>query len=192
MVKELHVPVLLHPPAEPVGSDSVRDFRLVEQIQRYSDVLVGLAVLIFSGRLERDPDLTIIAATSGGGISLVSGRLDTAHAPRHWGPKPGSGPPPDAGAPAPPAMQQQENRISRPPSEYLRRVYVDTTNGSVHGNLANLEVMGADRIMFGTDSPPLSTPLRDAVARIDDLPIPDEDKQKIFSGNAKALFKLDV
>ena len=43
MVAELGVPVFLHPGAEPVGTDSVRDFRLVEQVSRFFDVAVSLA-----------------------------------------------------------------------------------------------------------------------------------------------------
>ena len=49
MVDDLDVPVFLHPPAEPVGSASLRDFRLVEQIGRYCDATLGLAALIFGG-----------------------------------------------------------------------------------------------------------------------------------------------
>src|SRR5271168_3291867 len=35
MAAELGKPVFLHPPAEPVGSDSIEDFRLVEQVGRF-------------------------------------------------------------------------------------------------------------------------------------------------------------
>ena len=99
MASELGVPVFLHPPAEPVGSDSLADFRLVEQVGRFMDVTVGLAALVFAGRLEQYPDLDFIAATAGGAIALLAARLDQAYQPRHWGGKPGGGPP-AAGRPA--------------------------------------------------------------------------------------------
>ena len=73
MASELGVPVFLHPPAEPVGSDSLADFRLVEQVGRFMDVTVGLAALVFAGRLEQYPDLDFIAATAGGAIALAGG-----------------------------------------------------------------------------------------------------------------------
>jgi predicted TIM-barrel fold metal-dependent hydrolase len=41
MAAEVGVPILLHPPAQPVGHASFRDFRLVEQVARWSDVAAG-------------------------------------------------------------------------------------------------------------------------------------------------------
>jgi predicted TIM-barrel fold metal-dependent hydrolase len=174
MIDELGVPVFLHPPAQPVGASSLGDFRLVEQVGRFMDVTAGLAALVFGGRLEQHPDLRVIAATAGGAIALLAGRLDAAYAPRHHG-----GPPP-------------ENRISEPPSTYLRRVYVDTANASLPNQLANLEVMGAGRMLFGTDSPPLATPLEAALGMVDQLPIGEEDKRAILEGNALELFALNA
>jgi aminocarboxymuconate-semialdehyde decarboxylase len=217
MAAELGKPIFLHPPAEPVGSERIEDFRLVEQVGRFMDVTVGLATLVFAGRLEQHPDLELIAATAGGAISLLAARMDSAYAPRHWGAggPPGSGPPgggassggppgggstgggpdgPPAGGPSmpsgPPPMAQYTNKITQPPSTYLRRVYVDTANSSVPNHLANLEVMGADHMLFGTDSPPLATPLQDAIAIVEGLPIPDTEKQGILEGNARRLFGL--
>ena len=188
LASELDVPIFLHPPAEPVGSDSIEDFRLVEQVGRFCDVTISLATLVFGGRLERYPNLQFIAATAGGAIGLLPGRLDQAYQPRHWGAgKPGQGPPggPPAGGP------RFENKISQPPSTFLKQVYVDTANSSMPNHLANLDLMGADRLLFGTDSPPLATPLEGAIGLVDGLPLSDEDKRKIFSGNAMRLFKLD-
>ena len=211
MAAELGKPIFLHPPAEPVGSDSIEDFRLVEQVGRFMDVTVGLATLVFAGRLEQHPDLEIIAATAGGAISLLAGRMDQAYQPRHWagggppgggppgGGPPGGGPPsgglpgggpPSGGPPAPPPMAQYTNKITQPPSTYLRRVYCNTANSSVPNHLANLELMGADHMLFGTDSPPLATPLQDAIAMVDGLPVSAADKQGILESNARRLFGL--
>jgi aminocarboxymuconate-semialdehyde decarboxylase len=195
MASELGKPIFLHPPAEPVGSDSLDDFRLVEQVGRFMDVTVGLAALVFGGRLERYPDLEFVAATAGGAISLLAGRLDQAHRPRHWGggPPGGGGGPPGGGPPkgGPPPMMQYENKISEAPTTFLNRVYVDTANSSVPNHVANLQVMGADHLLFGTDSPPLATPLEDAIGLVDELPVSQEDKQQILEGNARRLFGLD-
>ena len=81
MAAELDVPVFLHPGAEPVGSDSVGDFRLVEQVSRFFDVAVSLATLVVSGRLEQYPELKVIAATAGGG-SRPSSTGSTWHSAR--------------------------------------------------------------------------------------------------------------
>jgi predicted TIM-barrel fold metal-dependent hydrolase len=87
-------------------------------------------------------------------------------------------------------MAQFVNKISQPPSTYLRRVYVDTANASVPGHLANLDLMGADHLLFGTDSPPLATPLEDAIAMVRQLPVSPERTQDILEGNARRLFAL--
>jgi predicted TIM-barrel fold metal-dependent hydrolase len=193
MAEELDVPIVLHPPAEPVGSDAIADFRLVEQVGRFLDVTMCLATLVFSGRLERQPGLRFLAVTAGGAIGLLAGRLDQAYQPRHWGgPPAGEGNAPPGGPPAAPPMMQYENKISSPPSTFLQQIYVDTANGSLPNQLANLELMDSDHIMFGTDSPPLATPLEAGIALVERLRISDEDKRKIFSENAKRLFKLDV
>jgi aminocarboxymuconate-semialdehyde decarboxylase len=212
MVSELRKPVFLHPPAEPVGSDSMEDFRLVEQVARFMDVTAGLATVVFGGRLEQYPDLELIAATAGGAISLLAGRLDQAYRPRHWagGPGPAGGGPPGAGGPpgggppggdgppgggppgggGPPAMAQYTNKISEAPSTYLRRVYVDTANSSVPNHIANLDVVGAQHLLFGSDSPPLATPLDEAIAMVESLPISDSEKRGVLGDNARRLFGL--
>lgn len=197
MATDLDVPVFLHPPAEPVGSDRLRDWRLVEQVGRYCDVTVGLASLVFGGILEKYPNLEIIGATGGGAISLLAGRLDLVYQPRHWARGAGqqsAGHPPEVATPSQPAdrpaIQDYRNRISQSPSTYIKRLNVDTASLSLPLLLANLEVVGADHMLFGTDSPPLALPLQESIDAIRNLPISDEDKQKIFSGNARRLFKL--
>jgi aminocarboxymuconate-semialdehyde decarboxylase len=173
MAAELGVPVFLHPGAEPVGSGNVRDFRLVEQVSRYFDVAVSLAALIVGGRLEQYPDLKVIAATAGGGIALIHNRIDVAQRSR------------------PPAEGVARVELSREPSDYLENVYVDTANMNRQNQLANLELLGPERMMFGTDSPPLSIPLPAAIGMVNELPISDEEKQKVLAGNARELFGLE-
>jgi aminocarboxymuconate-semialdehyde decarboxylase len=171
MASELGVPVFIHPGAEPVGSDSVSDFRLVEQVTRFFDVAISLAALILAGRLEEYPSLKLVAATGGGAIALAAGRLDNANRmPR----RPGA----------------NGIELSRAPSEYLREVYVDTANPSPANHAANLELVGAQRMLFGTDSPPLATPLERAVAMVRELPVSAEDHERILEGNARELFGL--
>ena len=173
LAAELDVPVFLHPGAEPVGSDSVRDFRLVEQLSRFFDVAVSLATLVVAGRLEQHPDLNLIAATAGGGVALVHNRIDIALRGR------------------PPAEGVVRAELRREPSEYLRNVYVDTANMNPHSQLANLALMGPERMLFGTDSPPMSTPLPAAIGMVEGLPLSDDEKEGVFAGNARRLFALD-
>ena len=137
-----------------------------------------LATLVFSGRLERHPRLRLLAAMAGGSIGLLAERLDAAHAMRMRGGPPGGGPPP-AEAPGGP-----------PPSEVLRRVYVDTATSSRHSLQADVDVLGSDRMMFGTDSPPTSTPLDSALGAVRGLGLPDAETEAILGGTAEELFQL--
>ena len=57
-------------------------------------------------------------------------------------------------------------------------------------HLANLALMGPERMLFGTDSPPMATPLEAAISMVDDLPISGEAKRNVFEDNARRLFAL--
>ena len=87
-------------------------------------------------------------------------------------------------------MARYTNKITQPPSTYLRGVYVDTANSNVHSHIANIELVGAEHLLFGTDSPPLSTPLGEATAMVEGLPISAEEKRGILGENARRLFGL--
>lgn len=186
MAAERDAPVFLHPPAEPVGAAAFADYRLVEQVARFNDVTSSLAVLAFCGRLEQFPNLKVIGATGGGCISLLPGRLDMAFKPPHWAKKP-QGP---AGGPPPAMIQKFENKITQNPSISIARVFVDTASQSLPALRANLEILGADQLLFGSDSPPLATPLGEAIKAIRELSIEEEAKEKILAGNARQLFRL--
>lgn len=174
MAAELDAPIFLHPPAEPVGTRAWADFRVVEYLGRYLEVAASLAALVFGGRLEQYPSLKVVAATAGGPIGLVAGRLDLAARAPHFTDRP----------------ERAETALAQPPSAYLRRIYVDTANLSIPNQLANVELMGCERILFGTDSPPLATPLEAGIEMIGALPLSDEDKANILHRNAERLFKL--
>ena len=177
MVEELGVPVLLHPPAEPVGAGSLRDPRLVEQVARPSDVTAGLAALIFSGRLERHPDVKLIGAMAGGAISLLAVRLELAYRMPAGGPPGGA---PGAGG----------GGLSESPGASLARVYLDTTTYSRASLLANLETVGAGHILFGTDTPPAARPLDQAIGLVTGLPIEPDEARQILGQTAIELFAL--
>ena len=114
------------------AATSYTAFPLVEQVARFSDVTACLATLVFSGRLERHPRPAGAGCDGGRARSGCSAeRLDTAHGMRMRGGPPGGGPPPAAGA-----------QRHRPPSEQLRRIYVDTATSSRHSLEADLAVLG--------------------------------------------------
>ncbi|MFE9623736.1 amidohydrolase family protein [Streptomyces sp. NPDC006527] len=181
LAAEAGVPVLVHAPAEPVGTERVEETGFVEQIGRFGDLTVGMAMIAFAGWLDKYPGLRLIGATGGGAMALLPERLQTAARPRHWA---GGAPPP--GGPAAPASAPR----SADPAAALQRMYVDTSPFSPAHLALNAEVLGPERMLFGTDSPPMAAPLEDFVRMIEKLPVDKASQQRILGGNAEALFDL--
>ncbi|MEV4330938.1 amidohydrolase family protein [Streptomyces sp. NPDC049597] len=192
LAAEAGVPVLVHAPAEPIGTEHVDDMGFVEQIGRFGDVTAGMAMIAFAGWLDKYPGLRLIGATGGGAMALLPERLQTAARPRHWGGGPPSSAPPSS---APPSDRQAPDRpapqaASADPAAALRRMYVDTSPFSPAHLSLNAEVLGPERMLFGSDSPPLSAPLEDLIRMIEKLPVDKASQQLILGGNAEALFDL--
>ncbi|MFA7755898.1 amidohydrolase family protein [Streptomyces sp. NRRL B-2790] len=185
LAAEAGAPVLVHAPAEPVGTERVDEIGFVEQIGRFDDVTMGMAMIAFAGWLDKYPDLRLIGATGGGAMALLPERLQTAARPRHWG---GGAPP--SGRPEAASAPSAAQGPAVDPAEALRRMYVDTSPcSSAHLSL-NAEVLGPERMLFGTDSPPLAVPLEEQIRMIEKLPVDRASQQLILGGNAEALFDL--
>ncbi|MEU5177791.1 amidohydrolase family protein [Streptomyces eurythermus] len=69
-------------------------------------------------------------------------------------------------------------------------MYVDTSPFSAAHLSLNAEVLGPERMLFGTDSPPMAAPLEDFVHMVEKLPLDKASQQLILGGNAQALFDL--
>ncbi|MFF7091087.1 amidohydrolase family protein [Streptomyces rubradiris] len=220
LAAEAGVPVLVHAPAEPAGTERVEQTPFVEQIGRFGDVTLGMAMIAFAGWLDKYPGLRLIGATGGGALALLPERLQTAARPRHWaGGAPGAGRPgtpraPGAtgapgthGAPGTPGTPSTPGAPGAPgthsassvpgaltpsadPAAALRRMYVDTSPFSAAHLSLNAEVLGPERMLFGTDSPPIAAPLEDFVHMVEKLPLDKASQQLILGGNAQALFDL--
>lgn len=164
MARETGAPVLLHPPAVPVASEAVKKVGAIEHVARPCDITMGVAAILLAGRLRQFPGLKLIAPNAGGALALLREKLD---------------------------MAQRRDGVEGPPiSVQLRQIYVDTATPSPIALAAALEVFGPERLLFGTDSPPLATPLDEALAAVDALDLSDVDRDLILGGNARVLFGL--
>jgi aminocarboxymuconate-semialdehyde decarboxylase len=81
-------------------------------------------------------------------------------------------------------------KIKHRPSEYMKRLYLDSVTYNEPALKMVLEWMGPDRVLYGSDAPPLTSLKPRAIKLIRDLDIPDSDKDKIFWNNAHKLLKL--
>ncbi|WP_167480618.1 amidohydrolase family protein [Mesorhizobium waimense] len=87
--------------------------------------------------------------------------------------------------------------LKRPPIDYFRMLYADTAvNGSAAAAACGHAFFGTDRCLFATDAPfdPVDGRhlLSGTIAAIRGLDLDEAARAKIFEGNARALFRLEV
>jgi aminocarboxymuconate-semialdehyde decarboxylase len=128
--EELGALVLLHPNGFTEGQRLSR-FYFNNVIGNPLETTIALHYLIFDGVLERHPKLKLFAVHGGGYLGGYSGRIDHA-----WG-----------------ARSDSHAGLPKPPTEYLKRVYVDTVVFTPHQLAELVRVFGADHVVMGTDYP---------------------------------------
>jgi aminocarboxymuconate-semialdehyde decarboxylase len=176
LVQDLDVPVMIHPPHLGFGEERMRDYRLASSIGRPFDLCLALGRMIVRGVLEDFPKLKIVASHGGGGICETISRMDYAYELQDEAFFLGSYAP---------------MKIKHKPSHYLKRMYLDTVCYNPPAVKMVLDWMGADRVLYGSDAPPLTSLKPRAIKLIQDLDIPAADKDKIFWSNARQLLKLN-
>jgi aminocarboxymuconate-semialdehyde decarboxylase len=126
---KLRVPLLLHPNDPPIPA--LDDFHLRNTIGNPLDTTIAAMRLIFSGTLDRFPDLRIVLVHAGGFLPYQFGRADRAFAVR-----------PEA-----------RTHISEPPSSYLERFWIDSVTHSTAGLEYLARLIGPSRLVLGSDFP---------------------------------------
>lgn len=143
----------------------------------YQDTL-AMVRLVFSGILERYPNLKLINHHAGAMVPFFEKRITVIYnmAEVRW----------DAGF---------KQRLPKSPIEYFRMFYNDTAiGGSTDGLMCAYAFYGAEHLLFGTDMPfdmELGNEvIRETIRSVEQMDIPAEDKSAIFEGNAKRLLLL--
>jgi aminocarboxymuconate-semialdehyde decarboxylase len=78
-------------------------------------------------------------------------------------------------------------KIDALPSTYLKRLYYDTVNFNPHMLMMVRDMIGAERMVMGSDYPHLLGSIDRAVSSIENLEIPDTEKHQIFEGTALSI-----
>ena len=166
----LDVPIYIHPRApSPAMAAPYRKYQLEHAIWGYA-VEVGLHALklIMSGVFDRYPKLRIVIGHMGEYLPIALYRVDWMHS--HF--------------------TFNRPKLERTPSEYFKTNFAITTSGV--NWLPALEfcirVLGADNIMWAVDYPYQETV--EATQWLNDAPISESDKAKIFHKNAERIFKI--
>ena len=166
---ELDVPLFIHP-TTPVFKEWVRDYGLTIMVGLLFDSTLALCRLIFSGLLERYPTLKLIVAHLGSTLPYIEGRLDV-----------------ESGLLGK-FVPGYRLGIPKPPSEYVKRIYMDTVSHHRPAYMCAYASSGADKILLGSDYP--YSRWQRTVQAVEELPIPEADKEKIFYQNVRNLLKL--
>lgn len=93
------------------------------------ETTIAISRMILSGIFDRISNLKILIAHAGGCLPFLAGRLDScvAHDPH------------------------VKDRLLKKPSEYLKDFYYDAVAYHAPGLKCAVDLIGKDRIMFGTD-----------------------------------------
>lgn len=168
-LERLGLLVFMHSTPVP-GFERYVPWRLAALVAYPFETTHTVARLIFSGTLQRHPDLKLVLCHGGGMLPFVRGRLDTAYHAVGWEAEPTC-----------------REHISRPPSAFLHQLYFDTVVGSPESLRFLVEIVGAERVLFGTDYPfEIGDPAgRHAMPGIRSLP--EAEQERVLGGNAAAI-----
>jgi len=162
------IPVLVHP-WDMMGTERMKRWMLPWLVSMPAETQLGILSLILSGAFERLPRaLKLCFAHGGGSFAWLLGRVENAWQHRD--------------------IVRQDCPL--PPSSYVDRFSVDSAVFDARALSLLVEVMGAERVMLGSDAPfPLGEQQVGALVRGHGGLSPRE-KQAILGGNAARFFGL--
>ncbi len=182
---QYNLPIYIHP----WRGDDFADYRTEEQ-SKYAiasifgwpyETTVAMTRLVFSGILEKYPNLKFITHHCGGMVAFYEQRIL-----QHY------------------VLQERTGRgsymkgLSKSPLEYYKMFYNDT---AIHGNTPALMLAyhfwGAEHIVFGADMPLGDyhfghRSYRQTINAIEAMDITEAEKKQIFADNALRLLRLAV
>ena len=143
-----------------------------------------MARMVFSGMLEKLPDLKIITHHLGAMAPFFDARI-------------GLGMDQLGARTADEDYTVILRRMGRRPVEFFKMFYADTSvNGSPSATRCGLDFFGVDHVLFGTDCPfdPEGGPLfiRGVIKAIDSLKLKEGDRRKLYFGNAIRMLRLEL
>jgi len=140
------------------------------------DTTVAMTRLVFSGIMEKYPNLKFVIHHCGAMLPFFYKRVLL----------------PSAGGQAGEVM-----KLTKPPVEYFKKFYADTVlNGNTPALMCGYALFGADKMLFASDYPypggaeKCDIAVGEVIESVELMNITDEEKDKIFSKNARKILKL--
>lgn len=180
-MEQYGMPIWIHP----IRARDVADYR-GEDHSKYRifhtfgwpyETTAAMTRLVFSGVLEKYPDLKIVTHHCGGMVPFFANRLQSQ----------GQG-----------MVDRQAQftdttaELSLPVLDYFRKFYADTAiEGNTCGVTCCYDFFGSDHVLFGSDGPYGGAErLTAEIKAVKAMPVTDQDKQKILEGNILKLLKI--
>lgn len=163
---ELGCLVFIHPFGTSLG-ERVNRYYLQNMIGQPLETTIALSSLIFSGVLDRHPNLRLLAAHGGGYLPYYIGRSNHGHSVR-------------------PEAQQARQA----PVEYLKKIWFDSLVYEPQILQQLIDTVGVGQVVVGTDYP-FDMGHYDMHELLDAVPgLSGADRERILSGNALDLLGL--
>lgn len=144
------------------------------------ETTIAMGRIVFSGMLEKYPNLKIITHHCGGFVPCqaerISGGIEGSEMRWGYGPS---------------------RYFTKKPVDYYKMLYGDTAcYGNTSALMCGHTFFGTDHMLFGTDMPWDSQGgfrlVRDTIRSVEEMDISEKDRGKIFEENAKKLFRLPI
>lgn len=149
VAEELQTPILLHPYLNMISppGPALAGFHLANVVGNPMETFAAAARLIVGGVLDRHPGLRVQLVHAGGAFPFQLGRLDHAYD----------------------ARDDTKATAQRRPSSYLENFLFDTITFDPRALDFLIELVGPERVLFGTDLPfdMADVSARDLVDRVD-------------------------
>lgn len=159
--QELELLLFVHPLEGGLDADDPLSPILGNVLQFTFRTTMMVERMILKGMFEKYPNLRLCLSHGGGLLAFNIWRLDHSYGLR----------------------PELKRVIGRKPSEYLKQLYFDTIVHSVATLEYLVRVVGAERVVIGTDYP-MAMGDFDAVRKVMELEIDDAQRALILGGNA--------
>ncbi len=156
--------IFLHPMI-PAYSEPYKEYVLGPLVGFPFDTTLAVARMCFDGMFRELPNIRWIIGHLGGAIPYLMERLDNGYRD----------------------FAECRVKIDQLPSAYLKKLYYDTVTFSSHNLRLARDLVGVDHMVMGSDYPHLLGSIERSVSSIQELFIPESEKQEIFSGTALSI-----
>ncbi|MFY9573112.1 MAG: amidohydrolase family protein [Blastocatellia bacterium] len=156
--------IFLHPMI-PLNSEPFREYVLGPLVGFPFDTTLAVARMCFDGMLAELPNIRWIIGHLGGAIPYLMERLDNGYRD----------------------FAECRVKIDQLPSSYLKKLYYDTVTFSSYNLRMARDLVGVDHMVMGSDYPHLLGSIERSVSSIEELAIPEHEKERIFSRTAMSI-----